>query len=311
MNGDLVFVHIPKTAGTAFRQALKAATPHYVHLADYGRHQPVTSPEIKASRYGKPRREELHFRDMLPTEKPVLVSGHIPAALYARNFAESSFITFLRDPIARTLSEYKHFVRLKDFTGSLTEFLQRPGQRNKQSNFLKNVDLSSFLFIGLAETYADDLSAFAKLTQLKLKNLSLNAAPKDQLIELSPADRQLLEDVNADDLALYERVKALRRDGWRPRSPAGPIKAEVSVLPNGDIAGWAVAEGGRRAVTLTVSAAGREVGRITCDAYRPELRARQLSATGVGGFAFSPKALGVRRGPIALSAGDWRFEARL
>ena len=64
-------------------------------------------------------------------------------------------MTFLREPFARFVSEYKHFVRHHGDTRSFQEFLEAPETRNRQSGLVG--EAGGYAFIGLAERFEDDV----------------------------------------------------------------------------------------------------------------------------------------------------------
>jgi hypothetical protein len=94
----LVFVHIPKAAGTTFGRILR----HH-----YGAH---------FERIDQFRRDELQ-RTAARGERPSLelagvqaVTGHVAFGLLERLFPDGLFMTILRDPVERTLSQYEYML---------------------------------------------------------------------------------------------------------------------------------------------------------------------------------------------------------
>lgn len=86
-----VFVHIPKTAGTSFREAL---------CTGFG--SEAVSPAFAASHISPEEAERLRAY--------TVVSGHISMADVTRHFPDAAPFTILREPIDRTLSWY-YFAR--------------------------------------------------------------------------------------------------------------------------------------------------------------------------------------------------------
>ncbi len=82
-----VFVHIPKTAGTSFREAL---------CAGFG--SEAVSPAFAASRISPEEAERLRTYQV--------ISGHVSMADVTRHFPDAAAFTILRAPIDRALSWY-------------------------------------------------------------------------------------------------------------------------------------------------------------------------------------------------------------
>src|SRR5690348_12726604 len=107
MRRDVVFMHIPKTAGTSLRLALEQTLKDHLVLRDYG-DEPETTPELYELVYQRGRLCE--FRERFnEKDRGILLTGHFPtvegnrsaprgAARYWEYFNAESFITFLRHP---------------------------------------------------------------------------------------------------------------------------------------------------------------------------------------------------------------------
>ena len=140
--------------------------------------------------------------------------------------------TFLRDPIRRTLSDY--FYSISERHPDRDVFLARyptfesyarnPGEMNKQTDFLKPFEgapldltienaLRNLDFIGLTERFESDVDQlFAALGaargELGIENVNLN---KDKAAEAYVAHHDMLQEVLAPDIALYDAVVSRRR----------------------------------------------------------------------------------------------------
>lgn len=101
----LVFIHIPKTAGTSMRSALESAVPAEKILHLYPTEwavDPSTLPDLPAER-------------LTGIE---LVIGHIAFGVHEQLPGLSTvYATIVRDPVEQLLSHYYHYVRAVD-TGS-------------------------------------------------------------------------------------------------------------------------------------------------------------------------------------------------
>jgi hypothetical protein len=92
---NLLFLHIPKAAGTTLHSILEQ---HYAPSSQYS----IFDPDQKAKEFAG-----------LPTERrePIrLLKGHIAYGLHQSLIGETTYITLLRDPVARVISHY-YYVR--------------------------------------------------------------------------------------------------------------------------------------------------------------------------------------------------------
>lgn len=308
MRRDIVFLHIPKTAGTALRNALIRGLSGYTHLFDYGPKQKLTSAVVRELAYeGENRLQDL--RQHVPRDRPILLTGHILVARYRDVFASDSFIAFVREPVGRVLSDYKHFVRHYGYGGTVLEFARLPQQRNKQWRALSGTPVETLGFVGVVEEFEEELGSLCAVVGADLDVRRENVAPAKQVVEIDEATRRAIESLNASDVELYERVqreRGVRRNGV---GYAGRAKGTMRQLEDGSIRGWAVAEEGRRIVVLDVYEGDVWKGRVEACSYRPDLVRRGLSVTGIGGFRFLPAEVGIEQGPVTLRSGS--LELRL
>ena len=229
---DLVFVHIPKTAGTALREALFEARKDTVTLCDYGRDSALTHPIILRhllSPEGSARR----LRAALGYERPITLSGHIKADRYVKSFGPASLVTFMRDPVARVVSAYLHMSRNGSYTGSLIDFVEQPRHRDVQAAHIGATPLRDFLFVGLQEGFEQDVAALGRRIEAPLNVQRLNAAPRDQAgFRVSLAMRRHIRACNRLDQELYEQALDLRerRQGRRRSLTVRTITAALRGL---------------------------------------------------------------------------------
>ena len=107
-----VFIHIPKSAGTAFGHSLIDALHASSTLAGFDHclfgafHQFETiAPEVRASIYGP--------ADQIPKTAEVVV-GHFAVSTARRSYPGANYCTVLREPISRLLSHWLYWRQQSD-----------------------------------------------------------------------------------------------------------------------------------------------------------------------------------------------------
>jgi hypothetical protein len=100
-NQLVVYVHIPKTAGTSFRRLVASQFPERFRVAP----NTFTHAQVAEERLRALLQEE-------PT--PLAIGGHIVFGLRDALPRDARYVTVLRDPIERTLSHYGYLVAPRD-----------------------------------------------------------------------------------------------------------------------------------------------------------------------------------------------------
>ncbi len=210
----ILFMHIPKTAGTALRDAItNAAPPNYERVFEYGPRQPLTTQ--KYLHLMKPKNKLAHADQNMASvfqNKHLLLAGHFKAQKYQPFFKDEYFITFLRHPLKRLLSHYNHARSHQNETGSLKEFIKRKYLINLQSQFVQNLNLDKVGFIGLTEHLDEDLPKLAQYLGFEIpmitKNVGHYKTKPDDMIDSETL--ALFNELNQDDIKLYNSVLAAR-----------------------------------------------------------------------------------------------------
>ncbi len=300
MRRDIVFMHIPKTAGSSVREALEQSLPHHLMLRDYGP-EPETTPVLYDLVYttGKLSKFRERFNDK---ERGILLSGHFPsapkrrsplrgAARYWDYFNAESFITFLRNPLDRIYSEYAHFVQLRGWTAGFEEFVtsDRGRQRcRRMSALLSGVDLERFGFIGFMEDFDASVAALSRFIGAELP---INRSNVGDYSAISPEMRErydsLLRELSEDDIVLYERLRC-ERGGIYVSRGAEPAIADryigQVVVDGSNAAGWLCNKAREFIAEVDICQNGQRVGSVKADRYRKRPKDKGHSRTGVCGF---------------------------
>lgn len=214
-NIQLVSLHIPKTAGTSFREILiKNYGQDAVAQFDIIHENNVTKFQLFGKEISTP---------MVPKNTKVL-HGHFEYHRLLVNcpqLKQVPVITWLRDPVNRVVSNYQYlnsvfeesikenklatslYPRLQN---SLQEFASREYEQNRMSKFCKGLDLSTAFFVGKVENYAQDLDKLGNLLNWQDKNVvHTNVTEKKKKLDSEELLSKILA-YNEEDVALYNSI---------------------------------------------------------------------------------------------------------
>ena len=226
----LVSVHLPKTACSSF-----AATLEEIYgcklLKDYS-DLPINTPMYdrnKAALQASLYNVEKDFRDV------ECIHGHFLPIKYVlfSNKQETTFVTWMRNPVERVLSHYFFWKRTFDPKASpplhrkvieedwsLERFCLSSELKDLYSQFMYGFPLEMFSFVGITEFYDDDFEFFSRHylnSFVKPKKLNVGNEGRGYCIEESL--RNEIEKFNSNDMRLYHRAleNRLRRCSSRTR----------------------------------------------------------------------------------------------
>ena len=221
----IFFMHIMKTAGTSFRNLLEESLGEALFPTVENLHQ-------RNNRYYYSAIEMLDLADELESRQ--VICGHLPYSL-----AETlgfGVATFLREPVSRTLSMLRHRRQKspKFAAMSVREMLSHPfvekQVRDYQSKYFavphkqdvnlpfswaeKDFDrakrrLAQTEFVGITEYFDESLDLFTNRTGLELPAARRLNVTENPIIQPSEYELDLIRQLVARDLELYELAKKL------------------------------------------------------------------------------------------------------
>jgi hypothetical protein len=203
-------VHIPKTAGTSLRWALEKQFGKTQVVWDYGPASEHTSKIVRKHLYEDTYSSGVAelIKEMPDTGAKILM-GHFPLQKYANYFEPENILTFIRDPLARTCSEFLHRRKNKSFHGSFSDYLVQPGYQNLQSWYLKDVFMQTI--IGITDQYPDSLKYINAVFNWNLKPQKKNVAwlkgGRKFAKKLSVQELDLFHELNKMDIEFYQNAK--------------------------------------------------------------------------------------------------------
>ncbi len=206
-DNHVVFVHIAKTAGTSFNAILEPVVSGMFAYPDY-------------------EAEKLLLESLEELRKYQFFSGHFPYEFFSEILFPEGFIglTFLREPVGRTLSTYKfiHELLKRDETPELSGYANEFDEIKKMTllQLLERSDLAIHRHVTNTQTrfLGDMPPAFFEMLRRKY-NLYLNKDNTDStLIHLERAKKRLA------DIAFFGLTERFQDSlfllsytfGWRP-----------------------------------------------------------------------------------------------
>ena len=206
---ELLSVHIPKTAGTAFRNILEQAYGINNVIGDY--------PPDK-----------IHQPDSKIAAGVKVIHGHFLPNKYKGYHSQAKRIVWLRHPIFRLISEYFFAKTIQDHENAIhaqllnnnlniLEFAQIPNMRNFLAKHIEGMKLQEFDFVGIQEFYQEDLQDLQKIMKWPeitpiIKNNNLYEQYQKSLQEIL-SNTTLINQIarlNLEDLQLYQNALNLR-----------------------------------------------------------------------------------------------------
>lgn len=295
MQFPIIYLHIPKTAGTSFRKSAEQYFGPQLVLNDYGEQSSETSDDIRGALYDKQDMELL--TEKASTRK--FLTGHFSLAKYREVFPDSPVVTFFRDPVERIISEYIHFATHYNFEGSLSEFYHRKHFQNRQSRALSGALPTDLDYYGITEDYENSLNGFNHRYATRFPLATLNRGKYDGGIKeiATPAEIEEIKALNSDDIRIYNY--ALEHYSGQSLSPVckGVSKPRYSGvfggIKNQKVIGWMIDRESDQPTEITVVVNGEKRLHHVADNYREDIKTKGLHVNGHCGFIIPLEALGV------------------
>ncbi len=213
---ELISLHIPKTAGTSFRNILKNV---------YGDKQVV---RVDINEIGVIRiNEKIIETNELPSAK--VIHGHFSIEALKSKFVmpdEYRLITWMRDPVKRVISNYYYLElrlqelmmedvvklnMLKKMQRSLIEYARVDENRNRQSKFLKGAHINEFDFIGIHEAFSKEIPRLAKIMNWKqIPDVLFQNKTESVENTISNEILEEIKELNLIDVDLYNQALQIR-----------------------------------------------------------------------------------------------------
>ncbi len=214
-NIELVSLHIPKTAGTAFRLILA----ENINPKNFAKVDIFNSGRIKVN--------DVYFSGNELAKQVSTIHGHFSYRKLNEYFdlqPNVRYITWVREPVQRVLSNYYFLkeileARIQEQTDenlfnrmgkTLKEFVLMEENQNVMSKFLDGAPLSAFTFVGVQDQFESELLELQRIMGWRSASNAVHNKTKQKATEHDESIIQLIRDVNEKDRALYQEVLELK-----------------------------------------------------------------------------------------------------
>ncbi len=288
------FIHIPKTAGTSFRNSVVDHFGQKRVLQDYGDKRAATSAAIR--KYIYTTGDTISITAAMLSQEAVMVSGHMHAVKYAGVIGLPNTVTFIRKPIARVVSHFRHMVRDEGFEGDLMSFAQKPVNRNVQSRVLDLLDPALLGIVGITEQYKSCIDLINTRWKWGLAYREDNISDQMSEVRINPssAEISLITGLNTLDIALYERALHVFNNSLTclERGLESEPRGAISVAKDKQgISGWAFDMFSDKPVEIEVIVNQAVKGKLKSMGFRPALAGWKVPRSGYIGFHLSSVSL--------------------
>ncbi len=312
MQFPIIYLHIPKTAGTSFRKSAEQYFGPDQVLNDYGDKSASTSEDIRSAFYDSDDVAKLRQTGV----EHKFLTGHFTLAKYREIFPDSPVVTFFRNPVDRVISEYIHFASHYDFEGDLREFYTRPHFQNRQHTSMAGCVPEDLDFFGITEDYQSSLEKFNQRYGTNLPLVRLNVGKYKGLADSVATEAELEEiaELNQKDVELYhaavEGFNAQSTIGERGFKTMKRFCGSVGRIKEGRVIGWTVDRESSEPAQVEVTINGNVRKQVTADLFREDLQRKGLHVSGNCGFSLSLDELGsvVPGDRISIRTIDGKFE---
>jgi hypothetical protein len=228
-------LHLPKAGGTTLRQVF------------YNQYDYLSPEEI----YTVNRTKETPLFEQLTPERKQKIKvllGHFPFGLHQHLKGSFHYVTFMREPVERTISAYFYnkghkssdvFDLINENNYSLHDYLVHhiePWSENAMTKHLAGCSLEAFsepcteemfetamrnltlhfIAVGLTERFDESLLILRHKLSWSMPYYTMqNVTPtKDPLASISKETIELIKEQNKFDIALYEKGKEIFEKDW-------------------------------------------------------------------------------------------------
>ncbi|WP_339609048.1 sulfotransferase family 2 domain-containing protein [uncultured Planktosalinus sp.] len=213
---EIIHIHIPKTAGTSLLNVLQKK---------YSSNEICTIKRKELIKNSIKDNSEI-IKNHISKEHKIL-HGHLhykEIDFVLKMNKDVKIITFLRNPVDRVVSNYLFFKQriiegkvnkseLSRKNETLMEYARLEESQNRQSKFLDGIDLEKIYFLGVMESFSEDIKNLCKKLEINLfeiPDLNKNKHFEISYLKITETEIQEIKSLNQNDLLLYQKALEIR-----------------------------------------------------------------------------------------------------
>lgn len=283
----ILFIHIPKTAGTSLNASATQVFGNAAVERDYGPSEPHTTDNVKKYIYSAQTVDQYGFREATRDAETRWITGHFPADRFLHLFGAQNTITFLRDPVERVLSEYQHLVRHGRVDRDLETFYRSEPEINKQHHMVGLFPWKAYHLVGSQDTYAQSVALLAQNLNLPFEALEKNVKPASEKDPFDAAIREEIRALNNLDYQLVDEARLyLDKQFYVAKRHEAFCYHDVAFESDVHFIGWAFFADNEFPVNIQLWVDGDHKETAQASEHRPELQAVGTPRMGHNGFRF-------------------------
>jgi hypothetical protein len=221
----LISVHVPKCAGTSFRLLIDKLYGNGVW-----------------HNYGIIFSKESAKADAIPTGTQI-IHGHFLADAFDEILPTRRYLTWVRHPVERVVSNYYHFLRSPDMRDdccrqlhegklNMRQFSDLDWMQNEISRYLAGKAFDEFEFVGVSEEFEESMRLFCATFGFagfkEFPRANTNPERMGGNYALSGDDFAYIADRNRADLAFYEEAVVRLREKTLAPPKAADIESSAA-----------------------------------------------------------------------------------